>query len=142
VILLDANIFLRYLVDPDAPANEQRQQKATDLFNAIERGEIQATTTEAVLAEVCFVLASKRQYGVPSGEIAEILSPILRLRGLRLPRGHKRLYTRALELWSTHPKLGFVDALTTALVEDSDIELATFDRDFDEFQHIKRWIPT
>ena len=84
-------LFLRYLVEPDGPDNQARHEIAAALFEAIELGEEEATTSEAVLAEVAFILASKRQYNLPSVEIAAYLSPIIRLPGLRLPRGRKGL---------------------------------------------------
>jgi hypothetical protein len=70
------------------------------------------TTSEAVIAEVAFVLASPRQYGLPPAEIALRLKPILALPHLTLPRGQKRRYLRALDLWADYPRLGFVEALT------------------------------
>lgn len=139
MIFLDANYVLRYLVQPDSPENAARQDLAASLFEAIERGEEVATTSEAVLAEVAFVLASKRQYRLPAAEIASYLAPIIRLSGLKLPRGRKRLYLRALDIWAEHPVLGFVDALTAAMVEGSQWRLASFDADFDSLPNIRRW---
>ena len=139
MIFLDANVFLRYLVQPDSPGNQTRHEIATALFEAIERGDEQATTSEAVLAEVAFVLASKRQYNLPASHIVAFLTPILRLRGLRLPRGRKQLYLRAADIWESHPKLGFVDALTAATVENSNLHLATFDKDFNAIPNIQHW---
>jgi predicted nucleic acid-binding protein len=141
MIFLDANVFLRYLVEPDGPDNQTRHDIAAALFEAIELGEEEATTSEAALAEVAFVLASKRQYNLPTAEIAAYLSPIIRLPGLRLPRGRKRLYLRALEIWSELSRLGFVDALTAATLERSELRLATFDTDFDTLPNIRRWQP-
>jgi predicted nucleic acid-binding protein len=60
---------------------------------------------------------------------------------LKLARGHKRRYLRALDIWANHPRLGFVDALTVAIVENSDLRLATFDTDFDRSPNIQRWSP-
>ena len=139
MIFLDANIFLRYLVEPDGPDNQARHDNAAALFEAIELGDEAATTSEAVLAEVAYILASKRQYNLPTVEIAAYLAPIIRLPGLRLPRGRKRLYLRALEIWSEFSRLGFVDALTAATVERSELRLATFDTDFDSLPNIRRW---
>jgi len=87
MIFLDANIFLRYLIKPDGPDNLARHDIAAALFEAIELGDESATTSEAVLAEVAYILASKRQYNLPTVEIAAYLAPIIRLPGLRLPRG-------------------------------------------------------
>jgi predicted nucleic acid-binding protein len=139
VIFLDTNYFLRYMVQPDGPSNHARRDVAAALFEAIERGEERATTSEAVLAEVAFVLASKRQYGLSAETIAAYLGPILRLPGLDLPRGRRRLYLRALDIWAAHPKLGFVDALTAATVEASEVRLATFDRHFTSLPDIRLW---
>jgi predicted nucleic acid-binding protein len=141
VIFLDANYFLRYLVEPDSPANQTRHEIAAALFEAIEFGDEEATTSEAALAEVAFILASKRQYNLPPAEIAAYLSPIIRLPGLKLSRGRKGLYLRALEIWSERTRLGFVDALTAATVEHSELRLATFDTDFDVLPNIRRWQP-
>jgi predicted nucleic acid-binding protein len=142
VIFLDANFFLRYLVEPDGPVNQTRHDVAGALFEAVERGEEEATTSEAALAEVTVILASKRQYNLPAVDIAAYFSPIIRLPGLRLPRGRKRIYLRALEIWSERTSLGFVDALTAATVEHSELRLATFDSDFDGLPNIRRWQPT
>src|SRR6266508_3918617 len=112
MIFLDANVFLRYLVQPTTPATQAMYQAATQLFEAVERGDEEVTTSEAVVAEVAFVMSSPRQYGLPPTDVATYLVPILRLTNLRLPRGQRRLWLRALDIWTAHPRLGFVDALT------------------------------
>ena len=139
MIFLDANYFLRHLVQPDSSANQARHEIATALFEAIERGDEEATTSEAVLAEVAFVLFSKGHYNLAADVIAAYLAPIIRLPGLKLPRGRKRLYLRAMDIWAAHPKLGFVDALSAATVENSELRLATFDSDFDAMPNVRRW---
>lgn len=53
---LDANIFLRFLTGD----NPDQSQRAYGLLQRIENGEIAATTSEAVVLEVVFVLSSKR----------------------------------------------------------------------------------
>ena len=138
MIFLDANYVLRYVVRPDTPENLVRHELATALLEATERGE-EVTTSEAVLAEVAYVLASKRQYGLPPADVAARLRPILRLPGFRHPR--KRQWLRALDAWATYPALGFEDALTVADVEHSPIRLATFDTDFDGIAGIARYEP-
>ena len=97
-------------------------------------------TSEAILAEVAFVLTSKRHYSASVEAAAEALATAIRLR-LKFPPGMKRQYLRALELWVDHPALGFVDALTAAIVEHSDNALGTFDSDFDELDGILYWRP-
>ena len=137
---VDANYFLRAIVAP-TPGTAAMHETAAALFRAVARDEEAVTTSEAVLAEVAFVLASKRHYALPPVEVADRLRPILALPNLVLPRGRKRRYLRALQLWSERPTLGFVDALTAAVVERSDLRLATFDPDFDGLPGIRRWQP-
>ncbi|MDQ3779055.1 MAG: type II toxin-antitoxin system VapC family toxin [Chloroflexota bacterium] len=131
MIFLDANYFLRFLTEPETPADARMQEWAAALFSQIERGEEQATTSEAVLAEVAFALASKRHYHRSPVDAAAYLTSIILLTNLKLARGQKRRLVRALEIWSDRPNLGFVDALTVATVENTDMTLATFDADFD-----------
>ena len=42
---------------------------------------------------------------------------------------------------SSHPRLGFVDALTVAILERSGDDLASFDSDFDRVPGIRRYQP-
>ena len=73
--------------------------------------------------------------------LAARLRPFLTLAHLRLPRGAKQRYLGALDLWSMHPRLGFVDALTAVTVAGTDIALDTFASDFDGIPDITRWQP-
>lgn len=141
MIFLDANVFLRYLVQPSTPAIQAMAETARSLFEAVERGEEEITTTEVVLHEVAYILAAKAHYGLPVATITTGLRTLLRLPGFRLGRGQKRRYLRALDLWDAHPTLGFADAIVAATVEQQDIQLATFDTDFDQIPSIKRWQP-
>lgn len=135
---VDANYFLTAVVEP-TPATAAMHQIATELFRSVARGDEDAPTSEAVMAEVTFVLNSKRQYGLPPADVAARLGPILRLPGLILPAGRRELYLRALTLWSERPRLGFVDALTVAELKQTGLPLATFDGDFDAFPKLIRW---
>ena len=141
MIFLYANVFLRYLVAPSTPQIQAMAETARVLFEAVERGDEEITTTEVVLHEVAYILASKNQYNLPIADIITGLRTILRLPGFRLARGQKRLYLRALDLWDTYPKLGFADAIVAASVEQRSIPLATFDADFDQIPGITCWQP-
>jgi predicted nucleic acid-binding protein len=141
VIFLDTNIFLRAIVQPTTPETARMAQEARALFLAVKRGEEEVTTSEVVLHEVVFVLSSKAHYGRTPADIAADLRPILRLRNLKLPRGMKRLYLRALDLYTSYSRLGYADAIVAAHVEQRSIPLATFDRDFDRLGFVDRWQP-
>jgi predicted nucleic acid-binding protein len=141
MIFLDANIFLRYLVQPTIPETLTMHEIASALFGAVERGEENVTTTEIVLHEVAYVLASKKHYNVSASDIAAYLAPILRMSGLKLPRGEKRLYLRALDIYVAHPNLEFANAIVAARVERLGIPLATFDEDLAKLSILNRWNP-
>jgi predicted nucleic acid-binding protein len=141
VIFLDANFFLRWLVAPVTADDVTRNAVAVALFACLERGDAEATTSEAVLMEIAHVMTSKRQYGVPVERAVQSLAAAVRLRGLTFPPGKRQQYLRALEIWADRPALGFVDALTAAMVENSDNLLATFDSDFEGLPGIEFWRP-
>lgn len=94
MIFIDANFILQYVVQPVDRETQAMHDAATELCGAIERGEVEATTSESVLAEVAFVLTSPRQYRLPPADVAAYLTPILTLTNLRLPRGQRKLWLR------------------------------------------------
>jgi predicted nucleic acid-binding protein len=135
----DANIFLRFLTQPVTPIDHQRWTACLSLFARVQRGDEAITTSEAILAEVFFVLTSPRQYGLAVVDVAARLDPILAMRGLKLPG--KRIYRRALSLLATQPKLGFEDALIAARLQGTKMHLLSYDSDFDRVPGITREEP-
>ena len=141
MIVVDANVFLRYLVQPTTPAQHTMAQQAHALFEAVQHGGEEITTAEVVLHEVAFVLASKAHYSLSATDISAALRLLLQMPGFRLPRGQKHVYMRALDLYTSKPKLGFADAIVAATAEHHGLPLATFDSDFDDLVTLKRWLP-
>lgn len=139
MIFLDANMFLRALTQSPDPAIQRMNRIAGDLFRQAERGDVDVTTSDAVIAQVAFILTSKAHYQLAAGDAAGRLAALLRLRGVRIRE--KRIMLAALDLWADDPGLGFVDALTAAHARHADVELATFDTDFDTISGITRWRP-
>jgi len=137
MIFLDANFFLRALTKSPQPDVQRMNQIAGDLMRRAERGEVELTTADAVIAEVAFILTSKAHYNLAVPDATGRLATLLRLRGVKLR--DKRIVLRALDLWTTLPKLGFVDALAAAYAQLTDVELASFDTDFDKLPSITRW---
>ncbi|HUX85898.1 MAG TPA: type II toxin-antitoxin system VapC family toxin [Chloroflexota bacterium] len=134
--LLDTNVFLRYLTRDD----EEKAQRCFELFQRLKNGDETATTTEAIIAEVVFVLSSRRLYGLSHEDIRARLLPILGIRGLKLRQ--KRVYFRALDIYVAHPALDFEDALSVATVQvDGVQEIYSYDRDFDRVEGIVRLEP-
>ncbi|MBW3633337.1 MAG: type II toxin-antitoxin system VapC family toxin [Chloroflexi bacterium] len=139
MIFLDANILLRALVDPTDAASRQLNEVAIDLMRHANRGDVEVTTSDAVLAEVAFILTGRAHYQLSASVAARLISPIIQLRGFRHPE--KRAILHALEIWASVPRLGFVDALTLAYAQAPGMRLATFDTDFDGLPGIDCWQP-
>jgi predicted nucleic acid-binding protein len=139
VIFVDANLFIAAFVEPQNQPANHFHEVATAFLQAADDGKIAFTTSDAVLAEVAFSLTSKKHYNVPVVTAAAALNSILRARGFR--HRDKRVLQRAIEIWLTFPRIGFVDALTAAYAQSPDMLLASFDSDFDPLPGIRRWTP-
>ena len=61
--------------------------------------------------------------------------------GPKIAAVRREQYLQAVDLWREHPLLGFVDALTAAIVPHSDHLLATFDSGFEALNSIRYWHP-
>jgi predicted nucleic acid-binding protein len=122
---IDTNIFVRYLARDDP----QKTQACQALFQKADRDEVALTTSESVIAEVVFVLASKRLYNVPRSQIRALLYPVLTIRALKLT--HRKSYLRALDIFAAS-SLDFEDSLTIAHMERRNlIDLVSYDQGFD-----------
>ncbi|MCL5256934.1 MAG: PIN domain-containing protein [Chloroflexi bacterium] len=133
---LDTNIILRYLTRDD----EEKAAACFQLFQRLKNGEEEAMVSEAVITEVAYVLSARAHYGLSPEEIRVRLVPILSLRGLKLRQ--KRLYLRALDIYSSHPFLDFEDALSAAYMEANGItEILSYDTDFDRVAGLERREP-
>ncbi len=85
------------------------------------------------------MLSSPDIYRLSPADVAATLKPVIALPGMRLASKH--LYVRALDIWGARPAIGFVDALTAAYAEQADVELATFDKDFEGMVGIAHYRP-
>lgn len=133
---LDANIFVRALTGDD-PAKAAACER---LFRRLAAGADEATTSESVLAEVVYVLASSRHYGFDRREISDSFAPYFAIRNLRIP--DRDVHIRALALYGSTPRLDFEDALTAARFEADGIDLlVSYDTGFDEIAGITRVEP-
>jgi predicted nucleic acid-binding protein len=77
---LDTNIFIRHLTNDDP----ERSPACFALIQAIEQDRQTAWTSDLVIAEVVFVLASKRTYNLSRDTIRDLLLPLINLPGLKL----------------------------------------------------------
>jgi predicted nucleic acid-binding protein len=132
---VDTNVFLRYLTRDDP----QKSQACYELFKRCERNEEALLTSEAVVAEIVYVLSSKQLYDLSPEEVRVRLMPLLSLTGMRLP--NRNVCLRALELYAAYA-IDFEDALAVSHMEQQGLtEIYSYDRDFGRLAHIVRIEP-
>jgi uncharacterized protein len=132
---VDTNIFLRYLTNDD-PA---KAKKCLALFQQAKLNQVALTTSESVIAEVVYLLSSKRVYNLAPKAIVAHLRPLLVLPGLKL--ASRNLLLRTLEIYATYA-IDFEDALSKAHMEGQQIkEIYSYDADFDQMDDITRLEP-
>ena len=134
---VDTNIFIRYMANDD----KKKAQACFELFQRVKRNEEEVTTSESVLAEVAFVLSSKKlAYQLTHEQIRQRLVPLLTLRGFKLP--HKKIYLEALEIYASNNNLDIEDALSIAHMKDQGYnQIYSYDTDFDAYPEITRIEP-
>lgn len=125
MIFLDANVFLRFFVQPGTDEDRRMTQQSRQLFTGALEGRYMLTTSDVIVAEVAFILTSRRHYGVERIEAANKIKSVLLLDGFRFSETATCL--RALDLWTTMARLSFPDALAAAYGERYRHQLATFD---------------
>ena len=132
---LDTNIFLRHLLNDDP----NKSPACFALIQAIEQRQLVAWTSDLVVAELVWVLSSKRHYSLPRQRIRQLLLPLISLPNLRLPR--KRLYRRVFDLYVSEP-IDYIDAYHAAMMEQRGAtELYSYDDDFDRVPTLIRREP-
>jgi predicted nucleic acid-binding protein len=132
---IDANIFIRHLTRDDP----QKAQACLELLQQAQEKATTLITSESVIAEVVYVLSSKRLYNLPRAEIRKLLYPLLSLPGLKL--ANRKTYLHALDLYALYT-LGFEDALTLAQMKRQNItEIYSYDHHFDQVEGITRLEP-
>jgi predicted nucleic acid-binding protein len=130
---VDANVFLRFLLDDHAIWSAACKQ----LFFAVERGDEAVWTSEIIVSEVVYVL--NRVYHAPRHDIAAKLLPLLRLGALRLP--NKRLYPRVFQLYQS-TNLSYADCHSAALIESrGESEQYSYDEGFKKVPTLTRLEP-
>jgi uncharacterized protein len=132
---LDTNIFLRYLTHDD----DQKYQACLGLFKQAEQNQVSLVTSEAVIAEVVYVLSSPKHYQLARSRIQIVLARLLILSGLKVP--HRQVCLRALDLYTKH-NLDFEDCLSLTHMEQQNLtQLYSYDRGFDSIAGIDRLEP-
>ncbi len=132
---VDSNVLLRALTGDHPRQTEQCRR----FFRRVAAG-IEVTTSEAIIVEVVYVLASSKLYAVDRRTIGDRLARLLSLRGWQLP--DLPVYLEALDLFAAHPRMDFPDALAVAHMRSRGITtILSYDRDFDRVEGVAREEP-
>ena len=125
--LIDTNIIVRYLVQ-DHP---RHAKIANRLFEACDRQEVVLIILPAVLAECVFLLQSF--YQQPRSDIAEVLTNLIKIRGVEI--ADLSTHLDALRRYA-NSNLHFVDCLLAAHAVGSQLPLASFDAGFQKMKDV------
>ncbi len=132
---VDANVCVRLLTGDDP----HEAARCLALFERAQRSEVSLVTSESVVAEVAYVLASRSTYRIPRATVAAALRPLLADPGLQVD--HKQSVLQALDLWQDS-RLDFADCLSVEHVLRADLDgIYSYDRDFDRVSGIRRLEP-
>jgi predicted nucleic acid-binding protein len=132
---LDTNIVLRHVLN-DHPTHSPACRR---LIASIERGDVDAWTTDLVVAEAVWVLTSGRVYNLARPVVRDGLLPVIEIPRLQFPS--KRIYRRVFDLWVSLP-IAFIDAVHATLIERrTPPELYSFDAGFDRIPTVRRIEP-
>ena len=130
--LVDTNVLLRFLSGQPL----KQAEAARRLFETAAAGEAILEVSPVIVAEPLYTLISF--YEVDRRLAAEKVLALLRRRGIKV-RDADQVFgaLRRLQL----ANVGFADAYLAAGAAEEGIPVASFDRDFDKFEGIKRWEP-
>jgi uncharacterized protein len=131
---VDTNVFIRYLTQDD-PAKADAVEA---LFDRAEHGAIELLTSEAVVAEITYVLGSPA-YRMERSDIAASVTALLDNPGIQCLEGNRIL--AALELYA-ETRLDFPDCVAAAHTLGRRLDgIYSYDRGFDEVDDLVRREP-
>jgi len=105
IIIVDANIILRYLLRD----NEKFYKEAEALFNNAFSGKKRILIMHSIIAEVVYVLL--KLYKVSRKEIAEVLIELMKIKGVKVQ--DKEILLNTFEIFK-NKNLDFIDCLLCA----------------------------
>lgn len=133
---IDTDIIIRLLTGDDPG----KQARARALFEQVEAGTLAVSAPDTVIADAVFVLSSKRLYRKSHREVALLLTPLVRLTGLRI--ANQQTVLAALQLYGDMPHLDFGDAMIVAAMTQAASDVVySYDRDFDDLPGVIRKEP-
>ena len=134
--LIDTNAFVRYLTIPKTETERQFQSLARTLFTGAGTGDNRFTTTPEVVSEVIFVLTTD-QFRQSRIDIATNLTAVLTLPTCYMPERDE--VVESILLWTTKPRLSYVDVRLLVKAQSKRMMLRTFDTDLAKAAGVQRW---
>lgn len=132
---VDTDVIIRLLTSDD----EQKRKDAKALFEKVEKGALEISAPDTVIADAVFVLSSPHLYGLPRSQIRDLLVALLRLHNFKVE--NKQVVIKALNFYLDN-NVDFGDAMLAVLTHSSQNKLIySYDRDFDKFEGIIRKEP-
>lgn len=130
---IDTNVFLRFLT-ADLPAQADR---CAALVQRLREGAEVAHLSPLAAAEIVWTL--ERFYKLSKEEVAAKVSPLLKLKGLRV--AGKEVFLAALSLY-VERNISFTDAYMAVQMERAGVEeIYSYDQDFDRLDQVARIEP-
>ena len=128
---IDTNIFLRPIVKDDF----HKVQECEKILKKIKKGEIVASTSSIVLAELMWVCNSF--YKIEKQEIVKILKGISNFKNLKIIDNFNPKL--AIEIYGKH-SIKFIDALIASnpKILDKTMTVISYDKDFDKINIIRK----
>ena len=122
---IDTNIFLRTLIKE----NKKTFDECFKLLSEIKIGNLKASTSHVVLAELVWTLSS--YYGFSKEKVVTAVKSVVNLRGLQFIDGYQA--HMSLELYEKKP-VKFIDALIASIktIREKTWVVVSYDKDFDK----------
>ncbi|KKS83720.1 MAG: putative nucleic acid-binding protein [Candidatus Gottesmanbacteria bacterium GW2011_GWA1_43_11] len=132
---VDTDVIIRLFTGDD----EQKRKDAKALFEKVEKGTLEISVPDTVIADAVFVLSSPHLYGLPRNQIRDLLAVLLRLSNFKVE--NKQVVIKALDFY-VDKNVDFGDAMLAVLTRASKNKLIySYDHDFDKIEGIIRKEP-
>jgi predicted nucleic acid-binding protein len=132
---VDTNIFLRFLTRD----NPEKAQKILEFFEVAKRKEWQLVTSDLVIAEVVWVLSSKRLFNLPKEKVKESFLPLLLEDFISF--ASKGFIAHVFEIF-VEKDISFIDAYNAIYARRIQADtILSYDKDFDKLDFITREEP-
>jgi len=132
-VYVDTNVILRFLLNDPL----EMAEKAAQVFEAAEKGEVTLVVNVMVIAEAIWVLQSFYKQSIPA--IAKVITDFILNEGILVE--DKVTLLSALQLYEIK-RIDFIDAWLASTMQQQGIQqIFSFDEHFDRVAEIKRLEP-